>query len=98
MAPRSYLGRGSSYVPPGEVPPLQPAGTPPRRGRALGHVGGVDRGHDANPDVVATLADLAVYVHGDCGTFLLGELAPELAADGSPTRYLPARGTLSRTG
>ena len=63
----------------------------------IGHIVGVDRGQDDDPDVVAAAADLAVYVQGGRGAFLLGELAAELVAGGSPRRQPPARGTLSRT-
>jgi hypothetical protein len=81
---RPYLGRGAGQVPPGEILPRGLAERPPGEVERLGHVGGVDRGHDDDPDVVAAAADLAVYVQGGRGAFLLGELAGELAADGSP--------------
>ena len=79
-----YLGLGVGQGPSGEVLPRSLPECPPGEVQRLGHIGGVDRGHDDNPDVVAAAADLAVYVQGGGGAFLPGELAAELAAGGSP--------------
>src|ERR1700760_3067403 len=79
-----YLGLGVGQGPPCEVLPRGFPERPPGEVQRLSHVGGVDRGNDDHPDVVAAAADLAGHVQGRCGAFLLGELAPELVADDAP--------------
>ena len=79
-----YLGLSFGQSPPGEGLPRGLPERPPGEVQHLGHTGGIDRGHDDDPDLVAAAADLAGHVQGDRGAFLFGELAAELIADGSP--------------
>ena len=79
------FGRGSSHFPSGEVIASGLSEGPPGQVKRLGHVVGDDRGHDHQPDIIATAAELPVDPRGkDNIACLLGEPVFEGAADGSP--------------